>query len=117
MALEDAPEVLTEQWETSAEQPEDSLVDQWTVASTEVSLSHEAASDHESQCEDSEEGESGSDTSTHLKVTVEATLLGVTYDFEQSTMMKAHLMSLGSNNHYFPKGYGRPPEAESVPDP
>jgi hypothetical protein len=81
-------------------------VDQRTVASAEVSLSHEATSDHESQSRDFEEGESGSDTSTHLKVTAEAALTDVTYDFGQSTMIKAHLVYLGSNGHYFPRGYG-----------
>jgi hypothetical protein len=62
-----------------------------------------------SQSGDSEEGESGSDFATCLKVPAEAALAGVTYNFGQSTMMKARLVSLGSNGHYFPKGYGRPP--------
>jgi hypothetical protein len=117
MALDDSPEVLAEQREPSTEQPEDSLVDQWMVASMEVSLSHGAPSDCESQSGDSEEGESGSDIATHLKVATEAALARVTYDFVQSTMMKARLMSLGSSDHYFPKEYDRPPRTESVPDP
>jgi hypothetical protein len=45
------------------------------------------------------------------------TAAGVSYDFRQSTMMKARLMSLRNSGHYFPKGYGRTPEADSVPDP
>jgi hypothetical protein len=81
-------------------------VDQWMVGSTEVSLSLEATSDHESQPGDSEEGESGCDITTRLNVAAEAALVGVTYDFGQSTMTKAHHVSLGSNDHYFPKGYG-----------
>jgi hypothetical protein len=32
-------------------------------------------------------------------------------------MTKARLVSLGSNNHYFLKGYGRPPGTEFVPNP
>jgi hypothetical protein len=106
MALDDALEVTMEQRVSFAEQPEDSLVGQQTVASTEVSLSHEATSDNESQSGDFEEGESGSDIATRLKVAAEATLVGVTYDFGQSTMTKARLMFHGSNDHYFPKGYG-----------
>jgi hypothetical protein len=31
--------------------------------------------------------------------------------------MKARLMSLRNNGHYFPKGYGQPPGADSVSDP
>jgi hypothetical protein len=80
-------------------------------------LSHEAASDRESQSGYSKEGESGSNTTAHLKVVAEAVLAGVTYNFGQSTMTKAHLVSLGSHGHYFPKGYGRPPGVESVPNP
>jgi hypothetical protein len=92
MALDDALEVTMEQRESFAEQPEDSLVGQQTVASMEVSLSHEATSDNESQSGDFEEGESGSDIATRLKVAAEATLAGVTYDFGQSTMTKARLI-------------------------
>jgi FlaG/FlaF family flagellin (archaellin) len=56
-------------------------VDQQTVASTDISLSHEVASDRDSQSGDSEESESGSDTATCLMVAVVAALAGVTYDF------------------------------------
>jgi hypothetical protein len=83
----------------------------------EFSLSHEAASDRESQSGDSEEGETGSDIATCLKVAADAALIGVTNNFGQSTMTKARLVSLRSNGHYFPKGYGRSPGMESVPDP
>jgi hypothetical protein len=56
-------------------------VDPRTVASTEVSLAHEAASVCESQSGDSNMGESGSNIATRLKDAVGATLPGVTYDF------------------------------------
>jgi hypothetical protein len=101
MALDYAPEVSVEQRETSAERSEDSLVDQQTVASTNISWSHEFASDRDSQSGDSEESGSGSDTASCLKVAAKADLAGVTYDFGQSTMTKAHLTSLESNGHYF----------------
>jgi hypothetical protein len=38
MASNDAPKVSMGQRESSAEQPEDSLVDQWMVALTDVAL-------------------------------------------------------------------------------
>jgi hypothetical protein len=44
-------------------------------------VSHEVASDHDSQSGDSEEGESGSDTATHLKVAAAAALAGLPYNF------------------------------------
>jgi hypothetical protein len=117
MALDYAPEVSVEQRETSAERSEDSLVDQHTVASTNISWSHEFASDRDSQSGDSVESGSGSDIASCLKVAAKAALAGVTYDFGQSTMTKAHLASLKSNGHYFLKGYGRRPGVEFVPDP
>jgi hypothetical protein len=81
MALDNAPEVSTKQRETSAEQSEDSLVDQWTVSLMDISLSHDVASDRDSQSRDSEEGESGSNITTRLKVATTAALAGVTYHF------------------------------------
>jgi hypothetical protein len=53
----------------------------------------------------------------HLKVAAAAALPGISYDFGSSTIMKARLASLENNTHYFLKGYGRPPGAESIPDP
>jgi hypothetical protein len=31
-------------------------------------------------------------------------------------MTKTHLRSLENHDHYFPKGYGRPPSVKSVPE-
>jgi hypothetical protein len=80
-------------------------------------LSQEATSNHESQSGGFEDSEGDSDTAMHLKVAAVAALVVVTYDFGQSTMTKTHLGSLGKHGHYFPKGYGHPPGAESVPEP
>jgi hypothetical protein len=44
-------------------------------------------------------------------------LAGISYDFGPSTITKNHLASLENNTHYFPKGYGHPPDAKFVPDP
>jgi hypothetical protein len=51
------------------------------LASVEASSSREAASDHKSLSRDSEDSKTSSDTSTHLKVVVVATLASITYDF------------------------------------
>jgi hypothetical protein len=80
-------------------------------------LSHEVASDHESQSRDSEESESGSNITTRLKVVAIVALAHVTYDVGQSTLTKTCLTSLGNNANYFPEGYDRPPGAESIPNP
>jgi hypothetical protein len=52
-----------------------------------------------------------------VKIGAEAALAGTSYDFGQSTITKACIASLESFAHYFPKGYGRPPDVESVPVP
>jgi hypothetical protein len=108
MAFDEALEVSAEQRETLCEQLEQSLGGQQMVTSTEASSSREDAADHKSQSGGSEGSETGSDTSTHLKVATAVALAGITYDFGQSTMMKTHLRSLRNHGHYFPKGYGRP---------
>jgi hypothetical protein len=51
------------------------------VASVEASSSGEAAFDNESHSRDSKDSETGSDTSTRLKVAVVAALAGITYNF------------------------------------
>jgi hypothetical protein len=62
-------------------------------------------------------GENASDSDRHVKIGVEAALVGMSYDFGQSTLTKAHVMSLKSFACYFLKGFARSPSAESVLDP
>jgi hypothetical protein len=78
MASEEALNVFVEQRETSTEQLAESLGGRQMVTSTEASPSCETTSDHESQSRDSEDSETGSDTSTRLKI---ATATGIAYDF------------------------------------
>jgi hypothetical protein len=52
-----------------------------------------------------------------VKIGAEADLAGVSYDFGQSTVMKACVTALGSFAHNFRKGFARPPGIESVLDP
>jgi hypothetical protein len=52
-----------------------------------------------------------------VKIGAEAALAGVSYDFGQSTVMRAHVTALESFAHYFLKGFARPLGIESVPDP
>jgi hypothetical protein len=51
-----------------------------------------------------------------VKIGVEAALAGISYDFGKSGVTKARNASLESLARYFPKGYGRTPGVESVPD-
>jgi hypothetical protein len=89
------------------------------VASTEATLEQDAESNRGSQFGDSGNNETASDNSGSVKVTAAAAaaLAGISYDFEQSAITKTRLGSLESNTRYLLKGYGRPPSAESVPDP
>jgi hypothetical protein len=52
-----------------------------------------------------------------MKVGAVAALAGISYDFGLSTVTRTRIRSLESYNRYFPKGYGQPPGAESVPNP
>jgi hypothetical protein len=52
-----------------------------------------------------------------MKIGAEVALANMSYDFGQSTMMRAHVTSLESFARYFSKGFTRPPSTESVPDP
>jgi hypothetical protein len=117
MASDEALEVSAEQRETLIEQLEGYLGGRQMVTSMEASSSQKVVSDHESQSGDSEDSETGSDTSTCLKVAAAAALAGITYNFGQSTMMKTHLVTLRNHGHYFPKGYSRAPIVLSVPAP
>jgi hypothetical protein len=52
-----------------------------------------------------------------MKVTTAATLAGSSYDFGPSNITKTRIGSMESYACYFPKGYGRAPGVESVPEP
>jgi hypothetical protein len=114
VAWDDAIGVSTEQRESLAKQPKESLVGQQMVASTEVALEQDAESDQESQSSDSK---TASNNCERMKVGAAIALAGISYHFGLSTIMKTRLGSLESYTHYFPKGYGRPPGAEFVLDP
>jgi hypothetical protein len=117
MASDEAPEFSTQQLEDSMHQAEQSMTDQRKIASTETGSPRCSDSDHESRSSSSEDSETGSDNSRCLKVAAAVALAGISYDFGPSKIMKTHIGSMESHAHYFPKGYGQPPGAESVPEP
>jgi hypothetical protein len=83
---------------------------------TEATPSHSAEeSVGKSRSGSSKDSETASDDSGHLKVAVAAAR--ITYDFGVSGITKAHIGSMEKYARYFPKGYGRAPGAESVPEP
>jgi hypothetical protein len=51
-----------------------------------------------------------------VKVATVTALSRISYDFGQSNIMRNCLGSMESYGHFFPRGYGWPPDAESVPD-
>jgi hypothetical protein len=117
MASDEAPAVSPQPGDTSVDQLEESLADQQLMALMKTASIRSTESDHESQSSDSGGNETGSDNSGHLKVAVAAALATISYDFGQSTIKKTCLTSMESYAHYFPKGYYRPPSAESMPEP
>jgi hypothetical protein len=110
-------DISTQSKEASTEQREESLADQQREASTKAGSSHGVESVRESQSGDSEDSETASDNSGRLKVAAAVALAGISYDFGLSNIMNTHVGSMESYARYFPKGYGRPPGVESVPEP
>jgi hypothetical protein len=103
--------------ESSVEQPKTSLADEQVVVLVEAASEQGVGSDGENPPDDSSDSENASDSGGHVKIGVEVALAGMSYDFGQLTMMKAHVTSLESFACYFPKGFAQPPSAEPVPDP
>jgi hypothetical protein len=110
-------DISTQSKEASTEQREESLADQQREASTKAGSSHGVESVRESQSGDSGDSETASDNSGRLKVVAAVALAGISYDFGLSNIMNTHVESMESYARYFPKGYGRPPGVESVPEP
>jgi hypothetical protein len=105
MASEEALEASAKHKATSTEQLEESEGGQQVVISTEATLEQGAGSNQENQSEGSSTSETTFDNGGRVKIGAEAALAGVSYDFGQSTITKAHIASLESFAHYFPKGY------------
>jgi hypothetical protein len=87
------------------------------MASTQAASTRGIESDRKSRSGNSGDSKTTFDNSGRMKVAVVAALAGISYDFGQSTITKTRLTSMESYTSYFPKGYCRPPSAESVPEP
>jgi hypothetical protein len=102
--------------ESSAEQPKTSLTDE-QVVSAEAASEQCVGSDGENPFDGSNDSENTSDSGGHVKIGAEAALASMSYDFGQSTMMKARVTYLKSFARYFLKGFSQPPDTESILDP
>jgi hypothetical protein len=67
--------------------------------------------------EDTSDSGNVSDNGGRVKIAVETTLAGVSYDFWQSNVTRAHIRTLESSFRFFPKGFARPHGIESVLEP
>jgi hypothetical protein len=117
MASDETPEISAQPGETSADQLEESLVDQQVMTSTEAALTRGTESNRESQSRYSRDIETASDYSGLLKVASATTLARISYDFGQSSVTMTRLTSMENYTRYFPKGYSQPPGVASVPEP
>jgi hypothetical protein len=89
--------------ESSSKQPEASLVDE-----------QDAGPDEENPSDGFGDSENASASDGCMKIGAEAALVGVSYDFKQSIVTRAHATALESFACYFLKGFARPPSTESV---
>jgi hypothetical protein len=103
--------------ESSAEKSKASVDDEQVVVSTEAASEQGGGSDGDNPSDSSNGSENAYDSGGRLKVGAEAALASVSYDFRQSTVMRARVMTLESFTRYFLKGFARPSGAESIPDP
>jgi hypothetical protein len=74
-------------------------------------------SDQENRSDGSSNDKTAFDNDGHVKIGAKAAFAGINYDFGKSWVTNARIASLDSVAHYFLKGYGRAPGAESIPDP
>jgi hypothetical protein len=117
IASDEVLKAFAEYKETSTEQLEEYQGGQQAVISTKAASEQGAGFDQGNQSKGFSSDETTSDNGVRVKIGVEAALAGIRYDFGQSAITKACIASLESFARYFPKGYGRAPGAESVPDP
>jgi hypothetical protein len=117
MALDEMLEASAQQLEDSTQQAEKTLTDQEKGALTETGSPRDTDSDHERRSSKFGDNETTSNNIGHLKVTAAAALAGICYDFGPLKITKTRIGSMESYADYFPKGYGRPPGSESVPEP
>jgi hypothetical protein len=117
LASDEALEAFAEHREIFIEQLEESQGGWQAVISTEAALEKGIGSDQENRSDGSSNDKTAFDNDGHVKIGAKAALAGINYDFGKSWVTKAHIASLDSVAHYFLKGYGWAPGAESIPDP
>jgi hypothetical protein len=117
MASEYAATIFTEQRESSAEQPDASLVDEQFVTSTKATSEQDADSDEENPSGDTGDNSNISDNGGRVKIGAEVGLAGICYDFERSKITQARIASFENSTRYFPIGFAQPPGIDSVPNP
>jgi hypothetical protein len=117
MASDEVLEASVEHSKISTEQLEESQGGQQAVILMEAALEQGAGSDQENWSEGSNDDEAASDNGHHVKIGAEVALPGISYDFGKSGVTMACIASLESFAHYFLKGYGRAPGAETILDP
>jgi hypothetical protein len=83
----------------------------------EATSEQDVGSDEENPSRDTSDSKNASDNGCRVKIGEEAALVGLSYDFRQSKVTRAHITSLMNSTRYFPKGFARPLEVESNPDP
>jgi hypothetical protein len=117
MASKDSGDVSAGRRGSSAEQLDTSLADDQVLASTEATSEQDVASGEENPSGDTGDSRNAFDDSSRVKIGAEAALAGVSYDLGQSKITRARITFLKNSARYFSKGFARPPNVDSVPDP
>jgi hypothetical protein len=117
MASEGAADISAEYRESSTEQPDTSLAYEQAIVLTDATSEKDAGSDDENASEDTGDSGNVSDNGGHVKIAAEDALAGVSYDFGLLKVTRAHITTLKSSFHFFPKGFAQLPGIEYVPNP
>jgi hypothetical protein len=117
MASKDSGDVSVGRRGSSAEQHNTTFVDDQVITSTKATFEKGAMYDEENPSGDIGDSGNTCDDGSRVKIGAEAAHAGVSYDFGQSKVIRARITSLENSACYFPKGFARPPDVESVPYP
>jgi hypothetical protein len=117
MALESAVDISIEHRQSLADRPDTSPADKQTNILTEATSERDVRSGEKNASDDTGDSGNVSDNGGRMKLAAKAVLAGVSYDFGQSKVTRARISTLENSFRFFSKGFARPPDVESVPDP
>jgi hypothetical protein len=117
MALESVADVSMEHRESSTKKMDIGVTDEQAIVSTEATSERDVGSEDDNASNDTGDNGNASDNGGHVKIGAEAALVGISYDFGRSKVMRCRISDLENSFRFFSKGFARPLGVESIPVP